>query len=158
MNTVNLLAECKAQNIELLARGGQLHIDAPAGVMTNELLQRLRDAKPELLLILATPAPPAPIDLDLEQVFTVTIDSPGAIADFCLLLTVDDLPPVPFRLNAWTEVRDGSKMLQSLRSDILRGLSGPSVNLGALHAKLLALKQAVMLAAENNPITSILAQ
>ena len=158
MSATELLAECHAHDIYLRTHEGQLDIDAPAGVLTNELLQRLRDAKPELLRILASPAPPSTIDREIHRVFTVEVDSPAAVADFCLLLTVDDLPPVPFRLNAWTEVRDGSKMLQSLRSDILRGLSGPSVNLGALHAKLLALKQAVMLAAENNPIISILAQ
>ncbi len=60
----------------------------------------------------------------------------AALADFCLLLTADDLPAVPFHLNPWTEVRDAGKMLRSLRADILRGPSGPRARYGALQADL----------------------
>jgi hypothetical protein len=63
-----------------------------------------------------------------------------AAADFCLSLTVDDLPPVPFRLNAWTEVSDAAKMLRWLQADIRRGPSGPRAFYGALQADLLALQ------------------
>ena len=48
-----LLAECHARQIELQARGDQLDIDAPVGELTDELLQRLRDAKAQLLVVLA---------------------------------------------------------------------------------------------------------
>lgn len=154
MSLAELLEECQAQDIYLRTHGGQLDIDAPAGVLTNELLQRLRDAKPELLRILASPAPSSTVDRKIQRVFTVEVDSPAAVADFCLLLTVDDFPPVPFQLNPWTEVRNANKMLEYLRSNILRGLSGQKVQLDALQADLLALKRFVMHAAENNSVKS----
>ena len=128
MTAAELLAECQARNIVLQPNGGQLDLDAPAGALTDELLQRLRDAKPELLVMLQ----PQAGGLDL-----------AAAADFCLLLTVDDLPPVPFRLNAWTEVRHAAKMLRWLRADIRRGPSGPRAFYGALQRDLQDLKRFV---------------
>ena len=154
MSATDLLAECQARDIDLRAHGGQLDIDAPAGVVSTELLQRLRDAKPELLRILTSPATPSTIDREIQRVFTIAVDSPAAIADFCLLLTVDDFPPVPFQLNPWTEVRNAGKMLEYLRSRILRGLSGPKVQLDAMQADLRAIKRFVMHAAENNSAKS----
>jgi hypothetical protein len=55
------------------------------------------------------------------------------------LLTADDLPPVPFRLNGWTQVTDAAKMLRSLRADIL--LRGPSGPRAFLQADLLELRR-----------------
>lgn len=49
-----ILTECHALGIVLQARGGCLDIDAPAGELTDDLLQQLRDAKTELLAILAS--------------------------------------------------------------------------------------------------------
>ena len=69
--------------------GGQLDIDAPAGALTDELLQRLRDAKPELLVMLqpqaggpglAAVAAPRP-----QSAVPVAVEWPAAAADFCLL-------------------------------------------------------------------------
>lgn len=56
MNAAELLAECHTRDIILHPNGGQLDIDAPAGALTDELLQRMRDAKPELLAILRSDA------------------------------------------------------------------------------------------------------
>ena len=58
-----------------------------------------------------------------------------------LLLAADDLPPVPFRLNAWTEVRDAGRFLRRLQADIRRGPNGPRAFYGALQADLLALQR-----------------
>ncbi len=54
MVTAELLAECQARNIILQAHGGRLDVDAPAGALTAELLQRLRDTKGELVAMLAS--------------------------------------------------------------------------------------------------------
>jgi len=53
MTAAELLAECQARRIALQAHGGQLDIDAPAGELTDELLQALRTKKAELLKLLA---------------------------------------------------------------------------------------------------------
>ena len=157
MSVAELLAECQARDINLQARGGQLDIDAPASALTDELSQRLRDAKPELLAMLqpqdahsdawqdvAAAAAPRPRSAD-----PVAVEWPGAAADFCLLLTADDLPAAPFKLNPWTEVRDAGTMLRWLRADILRGPSGPRARLGTLQADLLELQRFALQAAEN---------
>ncbi|NLF70051.1 MAG: hypothetical protein GX575_13485 [Candidatus Anammoximicrobium sp.] len=54
MTAAELLAECHARRIDLQAHGGQLDIDGPAGEVTDDLLQTLRDAKAELLAMLAS--------------------------------------------------------------------------------------------------------
>lgn len=51
---VELLEFCHAQKIYLTAENGRLEIDAPAGELTDELLQRLRTCKAELLQLLAS--------------------------------------------------------------------------------------------------------
>lgn len=61
-----LLAECHARHIDLQANGGQLDIDAPAGVLTDELLQALRIQKTELLELLASSSHTPP-DLQPEH-------------------------------------------------------------------------------------------
>ncbi|MCR9293451.1 MAG: hypothetical protein NXI32_12075 [bacterium] len=75
---------------------------------------------------------------------SVSVEWPAAAADFCLLLTPEDLPPVPFMLNAWTEVRDADKKLRSLRADIIRGPNSPRAFYGALQADLLELRRFVL--------------
>ena len=86
----------------------------------------------------ASPATAAPRP---RAAVPVAVQWPAAAADFVLLLMADDLPRVPFRLNAWTEVRDAGRMLRWLRADILRGPSGPRAFYGALQADLLALQR-----------------
>ena len=71
----------------------------------------------------------------------VPAEWPAAAADFALLLTPDDLPRPPFRLNPWTEVRDAGKMLQWLRADVRRGPSGPRARYGALQRDLEELRR-----------------
>lgn len=58
MTAAELLAECQARRIILQAHGGQLDIDAPAGILTPELLARLRTCKAELLAMLQPQALP----------------------------------------------------------------------------------------------------
>lgn len=56
MTASQLLSECAARGIRLaLAGSGRLSIDAPRDALTPELLEELRDAKPELLQILQAP-------------------------------------------------------------------------------------------------------
>ena len=78
----------------------------------------------------------------------VAVVWPAAAADFCLLLAPDDLPPVPFRPNAWTEVRDAGKFLRWLQADIRRGPSGPRAFYGALQADLQALQRFALQASD----------
>ena len=71
----------------------------------------------------------------------VPIQWPAAAADFCLRLAPGDLPPVPFRLNAWTTVSVTGRFLRSLQADIERGPSGPRAFYGALQNELIKLQQ-----------------
>ncbi|NLF70065.1 MAG: hypothetical protein GX575_13575 [Candidatus Anammoximicrobium sp.] len=62
MTAAELLAECHVRHIDLQAHGDRLDIDGPAGEVTDELLQALRDAKGELLAMLAGGPVPLPGD------------------------------------------------------------------------------------------------
>jgi hypothetical protein len=158
MSAAELLAECQARYIDLQAHGEQLDIDAPAGALTDELLQRLRDAKPELLVMLQPHYAHGDAGQDAAAVAAprsavpVAVEWPGAAADFCLLLTADDLPATPFALNGWTTITDAAKFLRSLRGDIAAGPSGPRAFYGALQADLLELQRFVLQAAENESV------
>ena len=154
MSAEDLLAECQALGIDLQAHWGQVDIDAPHGVLSDELLQRLRDAKPELLMILATPSTPSTTEPSSWPVISSAIECAEAAAIFCVLLTADDLPPVPFDLNPWTEVRDASKMLRWLRSKILRVSRGSIKHNSVLSADVLALKRIVLKAADDKHVES----
>ena len=122
-----------------------MDIDAPAGALTDELLERLRTHKAELLVVLQ----PQAGGLNLaaaaarrpRSAVPIAAEWPAAAADFALLLAPDDLPPAPFRLNPWTQVVDAEKLLRSLRTDIRRGPSGPRAFYGALQADLQALQR-----------------
>jgi hypothetical protein len=85
---------------------------------------------------LAAAAAPRP-----RSAVPVAVEWPAAAADFCLLLTADDLPPAPFRLNAWTVVKDSAKMLRIMRADVLRGPSGPRAFYGTLQGDLEELRR-----------------
>lgn len=69
------------------------------------------------------------------------VDWPWALADFTLLLQPDDLPPAPFRVNAWTIVENPDRFLHSLQADVRRGPAGPRARYGALQRDLRALRQ-----------------
>lgn len=142
MSAAELMAECRAQDIDLQAHEGQLDIDAPAGALTDELLQRLRDAKAELLMILAAPA--TTTDSRSRSAVPVAVPWAGGAADFVLLMAPDDLPPVPFSLNAWTTITDAATFLRRLQADTIRGPSGPRAFYGALQADLLELRRFVL--------------
>jgi hypothetical protein len=166
-----LLAECDALRIVLTAVDEQIEIDAEQEKLTPELLARLKQNKAELLALLrsagqlsfprnnpvwigersdlqppdmAAAAAPRP-----RPAVPVAVEWPAAAADFALLLAVDDLPPVPYRSNAWTETRDAGKLLRWLRADILRGPGGPRAFYGALQADLRELQRFALQAADN---------
>lgn len=82
------------------------------------------DLQPQILSPRMRPATP------------VAVEWPAAAADFCLLLTPDDLPPFPFRLNPWTVVQNASNFLRWLQADTRRGPSGPRAFYGALQRDL----------------------
>ncbi len=56
MNAPSLLTETSRRGIALEAHGGTLRYDAPAGTMTPELKDHLREHKAELLRLLSRPA------------------------------------------------------------------------------------------------------
>lgn len=153
--TTDLLTDLAALGVTLAADGDRLRFH-PRDRVTGKLLARLRDCKADLLAMLASgpqdaPSNAGPVRQPQTPTATtaprprsagpVAVEWPGAAADFCLLLTPDDLPPVPFRLNGWTQVTDAEKLLRSLRADILRGPTGPRAFYGALQADLLALQR-----------------
>ena len=171
--TTELLTELQALGVVLAADGDRLCFH-PRDKVTPDLLARLRDCKAELLTMLQpgnsgngyeTPSEPgenggsvaiASVADSRDPAATprtrpsdpVPVEWPGAAADFCLLLTADDLPPVPFRLNPWTEVRDAGKMLRRLRANILRGPGGPRAFYGALQSDLEELRGFALAAGE----------
>jgi hypothetical protein len=59
---------------------------------------------------------------------------PTAAADYLLQLSVDDLPPAPFKLDTATTVVDPWKYLASLQDEIRRGPTGPRARNGSLQA------------------------
>lgn len=160
---VQLLTDLQAIGVTLVADGDRLRFH-PRAAVTGELLVRLRDCKEALLAVLqpgyggngyTTPLKPDEIEGSVavasvadprdavarpRAAVPVAVPWPGA-ADFCLLLAPDDLPPVPFKLNACTEVRDAAKMLRWLRAGIRRGPSGPRARLGTLQTDLLELRR-----------------
>ena len=75
-----LLAELTVARVELRAVGGRLHFVAPVGVLTPEVLGKLREHKPALLeLLTSTPAPEvedAPEVNDVGAPEVVTEDAP----------------------------------------------------------------------------------
>jgi hypothetical protein len=173
--TAELLTDLQALGVILAADGDRLRFH-PKDKVTPELLARMRDAKGELLAMLRTVngvyvyetdtttadtsvvsqavrydahgAAPAPRP---RSAVPVVVEWPGAAADFCLLLTPGDLPPVPFALNGWTTITDTAKFLRWLRGDIAAGPSGPRAFYGALQTDLLALQRFVLQAAGNEP-------
>ncbi|MDA1055008.1 MAG: hypothetical protein O3C40_31685 [Planctomycetota bacterium] len=67
----------------------------------------------------------------------------AAMADFALLLSVDDLPAAPFDFGPAETVVDAAKFLYWLRADVRRGPSGPRAMYGALQSDLRRLSQCV---------------
>ena len=57
MNPATLIDDLTRKGVHLSAKGDRLLVDAPKGVLTNEVLGALRDLKPEILAVLRA-APP----------------------------------------------------------------------------------------------------
>jgi len=57
MSAAALLAELRADGVILAANGDKLAIEAARGILTPELMARMRAAKPELMAILAGDLP-----------------------------------------------------------------------------------------------------
>ena len=53
MTPDNLIADLARQNVRLWAKEGKVHFDAPKGVVTADVLARVRRDKPEILKYLA---------------------------------------------------------------------------------------------------------
>ena len=54
MNGETLIAKLKTEGVDLAAAGGRLLLDAPEGVLTDELLAEIRSHKQEILAALQT--------------------------------------------------------------------------------------------------------
>lgn len=59
MTARQLLAEVQALGCRLSMRDKRLQVDAPKGAMSEDLIRRLNDHKPEILAALAEPGPAA---------------------------------------------------------------------------------------------------
>jgi hypothetical protein len=66
MTAYETLKAAQALGIELTANDEQLHIKAPAGVMTLQLQRALKEHKADILHILSLPEPAQPGE-ELEQ-------------------------------------------------------------------------------------------
>ena len=68
MTASEVLAELDVRGVELAAHGDRLVYDAPAGVMTAELRDRVKACKPELLeMLVDEPEPVAPAQLETRE-------------------------------------------------------------------------------------------
>ena len=79
MSLLELLADCDARGIRLLAAGnGRLTIDAPKGGLTPDLLQRVKTRKAELLSILTAEDVKAAVcwQVTLDQLEGPAVTSP----------------------------------------------------------------------------------
>jgi hypothetical protein len=54
MNAETLLLEVQQRGVKLSLTGERLHVDAPAGTLSPELIERLKAAKPDLIHLLLT--------------------------------------------------------------------------------------------------------
>ena len=52
MNTLDLLAELKRLNVKVTINGDKLRLEAPAGVLTPEMKEAIRQQKPALIALL----------------------------------------------------------------------------------------------------------
>ena len=82
----------------------------------------------------------AEIDFDLPEsspiaAATWPVDV-GALADFVLLLSVEDLPAAPFVLEPHRTVIDADKYLRALQRDVAAGPGGPRALTGDLYQEL----------------------
>ena len=139
------LSDLEARGIVLSVDVGQIRFEAPAGVFTPELRTTAAEHRGELLQAINAAGVGR---ISTRPANRPAIKWPSDAADFVLLLTPDDLPAVPFQLNAWTEVRDAAKFLRSLRADIRRGPSGPRAFYGAIQADLLELRRFALQASD----------
>ena len=58
MTVAALIRELSCQDVDLVVEDGQLEIDAPAGVLTDYVVNQLREHKSEILTCLADRQPP----------------------------------------------------------------------------------------------------
>jgi hypothetical protein len=140
----NVIDRCRSLGIELVPTVRGVKCLAPAGTMTKDLkavIVAKRDEIRELLLQEASPDDlAAEIDFDTSEPIppspaTWPADV-GALADFVMLLSVQDLPTAPFELDSGRTVVDTSKFLRSLHGDVRCGADGPRAKLGSLQSDL----------------------
>ena len=85
-----LLIALRDLGVELTAEGGDLCYDAPAGVLTPDLLAAMTRHKGELLALLAPPPPADPAELDWTWPLDPTLKLIG-------LDVFDSCPQEPWR-------------------------------------------------------------
>jgi hypothetical protein len=130
----DVLAECRRLGIALGPTDTGVKCTTPKGAMTPALAAAVKANRDELRRVLVSEA-------DREHVTGATTSSNcdyertralrgwpadvGALADFVLLLTADDLPPAPFALRQDSTVIDTDKFLRAIQADIRAGPHGP---------------------------------
>lgn len=67
MSAISLITDLEARGVEIHARNGELLLDGPANVLTDDIVADLREHKAELLAALQ--ADPVPLDEDAREYF-----------------------------------------------------------------------------------------
>jgi hypothetical protein len=146
-----VVAECRRLGIALEPTDTGVKCTAPKGVMTPALAAAVKANRDEIRRLLV-------FGVDREHVSGATTSSNrdnertrpvpgwpadmGAVADFVLLLTADDLPAAPFELRQDSTVIDTAKFLRATQADIRAGPHGPRS--GSLQGDLSRLRSIVL--------------
>lgn len=139
----DLLDTGRRAGLEIAFEGDRLLVRGPKDA--GDVAQALIDRKAELRSLLATgkrSSAPAPSPAPPKPPFTAWPDADtAAAADFCLLLTRDDLPPAPFEFGGrWCIVINRERFLAGIQADAKAGPRGPRAKTGALRVDLLRLR------------------
>ena len=170
MKAIDLLEFCQSNGVRLtLSKAGRLKIGAPGELLTDDLISELKKHKDEISRLLARQARserfaetarrlraknPLPLRIastkrglfpmaqrSARHCSDLPVPWPGDAADFCLLLTPDDLPEVPFDFSPGIMVMDAGKFLTWLKRDIKLGENSPRAVTGALQRDLVRLRE-----------------
>ena len=78
MNAAALLREANKLDVRLSVAGDKLHVDAPKGTLSPDLVSRLKAAKPELMALLSSPQTAKEIEQSVSEFF----EERAGIAEF----------------------------------------------------------------------------
>jgi hypothetical protein len=111
MNAIDTLNILNSRGVQHYVADGDLRYRAAHGAYTPKLRAAIAANRAEIIQILSDGTRPRRTAVDHQSRCW-----PTDLAAWVMSLTVDDLPPAPFRLNAWTMVTNATKFLHSLRT------------------------------------------